>query len=421
MRNWASLIFLFFHFIASTQVEEARLRVHHLCSPELHGRGYVNGGDSLAAEYLANEFKELNLKPVKGSYFQSFRFWVNSFPDQMQVVVSGDTLEPGIDFIVDPASPSSNRSYEVVDLDSALFYSQESLAERLARLKYDLSPMFLFDVSALTGDTLRKLKQMAEQFTVYGPVAIQSGEKFTWSVATVQLKHPLIFLQPDLLKDGDQVAFQINAHIFPHVARNVIARIPGKRRLGKKIVFTAHYDHLGRMGNEVYFPGANDNASGTAMLFTIAEHFKKVKPKYDLIFIAFAGEEAGLIGSEYFVGNPLVKLKKIDFLVNLDIMGSGEDGITVVNATKHPEEFQQLIKINEEHSLLKQIKERGPAANSDHYWFSENGVPAIFIYTMGPNKHYHDVFDRYEELSFAAYNAITELIIQFTETRFLVR
>jgi aminopeptidase YwaD len=415
------LLFVFFLLhvsIAYSQVEEARKRVETLCSPEFHGRGYVNGGDSIAAEYLASEFNKLGIKPVKKSYFQAFQFWVNSFPGQMNMTVEGEPLQPGLDFIVDPSSPTCDKSYEVVKLDSITFYSPVELEKRLRNLQYSLSPMFLFDFSGLEGDTVRKLKQMAEQFSVYGPIAVQSDDKFTWSVSSHQLRNPLVNVTSGSLKDGDRVKFDIDANLSVHEARNVIARIPGRRPWSKKILFTAHYDHLGRMGKNIYFPGANDNASGTAMLFTMAEYFKDKKPKHELIFIAFAGEEAGLLGSEYFVVNPLIKLKKIDFLINLDIMGSGEDGVTVVNATKHPEEFKELQRINSEKGLLPTVKERGPAANSDHYWFTEKGVPAFFVYTMGPNKHYHDVHDRYEELSFAAYNAITTLIIEFTETRF---
>jgi len=70
-------------------------------------------------------------------------------------------------------------------------------------------------------------------------------------------------------------------------------------------------------------------------------------------------------------------------------------------------------EINREQQLLKVVKSRGPAANSDHYWFTEKGVPAFFIYTMGPNKNYHDIFDTYENLSFSEYDDITKLLVSF--------
>ncbi len=112
----------------------------------------------------------------------------------------------------------------------------------------------------------------------------------------------------------------------------------------------------------------------------------------------------------------MFELSDIKFLLNLDIMGSGEDGITVVNATLFPKQYEALVAINDQEKLLKQIKKRGPAANSDHYFFTEKGVPAFFIYTMGDNKHYHDVEDTYEALTFNEYLDITRLIATFVKS-----
>lgn len=171
------------------------------------------------------------------------------------------------------------------------------------------------------------------------------------------------------------------------------------------------------MGTEpkTYFPGANDNASGTAMLISMADYFVENTSEYNIVFIAFAGEEAGLVGSEYFVKNKSMNFSKIKFLINLDIMGSGEEGITAVNGRIHESEFNQLKAINDEKQYLSQVKSRGETANSDHYHFHVKGVPSFFIYTMGPNKNYHDVYDTYEELSFSAYDNIVKLIVDFVE------
>ena len=97
-------------------------------------------------------------------------------------------------------------------------------------------------------------------------------------------------------------------------------------------------------------------------------------------------------------------------------MGSGEEGITVVNATLFPKEMETLQKINVREQLLTQIKPRGPAANSDHYWFTQAGVPAFFVYTMGPNKNYHDIFDTYSNLSFQETNDLLKLLLEFVRT-----
>ena len=161
------------------------------------------------------------------------------------------------------------------------------------------------------------------------------------------------------------------------------------------IVFTAHYDHLGRMGKQAIFPGANDNASGTAMIIDLARYYAQPanRLKCSILFIAFAGEEAGLIGSKYYTENPLLPLEQIRFLINLDLMGNGEDGVMVVNGALHEPEFNILDSLNKSQQLVKELGKRGKARNSDHYYFSEKGVPAFFLYTQGGSKAYHDIYD----------------------------
>jgi Zn-dependent M28 family amino/carboxypeptidase len=171
------------------------------------------------------------------------------------------------------------------------------------------------------------------------------------------------------------------------------------------------------MGKETYFPGANDNASGVGMLLYLAQELSlKRDTNFNYVFIAFGAEEAGLVGSHYFVEHPLFDLKKIRFLLNTDIMGSGEEGITVVNATLFKPEFDRLTELNLEGNNLPQVKSRGPAANSDHYFFTEKGVPAFFVYTMGPNKHYHDIEDKAEALSYAAFEPLAQLLLGFMKS-----
>jgi len=273
-----------------------------------------------------------------------------------------------------------------------------------------------FDFRKLSSDTLRKINGLTREIAGIMPVIEVTDRKLTWSVSSEQLKYPLLQIQDSVFVFDEALTIEIEAEQLPdYRSNNVIGYLPGKRKWGKKVIYSAHYDHLGRMGEETYFPGANDNASGTAMLLSMANYFKKNPINRSIVFIAFAGEEAGLVGSKFFVQNPLVKLKKISFVLNLDIMGSGEEGITVVNATLFDTEFKELQKINQEQKLISQIKSRGPAANSDHYWFTQMNVPAFFIYTMGPNKNYHDIFDTYENLSFVEYQDLVALLCAFTK------
>jgi Zn-dependent M28 family amino/carboxypeptidase len=119
------------------------------------------------------------------------------------------------------------------------------------------------------------------------------------------------------------------------------------------------------------------------------------------------------MGSKYYTENPLVPLENIRFLTNLDLVGTGDDGITVVNASIHPIEFSKLKNINDAGKLFVNVKSRGKAANSDHYFFTEKGVPAFFIYTLGGIKAYHDIFDVSSTLPYTEFNDLFELIIKF--------
>ncbi len=103
------------------------------------------------------------------------------------------------------------------------------------------------------------------------------------------------------------------------------------------------------------------------------------------------------------------------FVTNVDLVGTGNEGITVVNATEFPKEFNLLNRINDSTKYLVKINARGKAANSDHYWFTEKGVPAFFIYTLGGIKAYHDVFDKAETLPLNKYNDLFKLIVNFNE------
>lgn len=404
--------------IQAEALKEGRRITKELCSETYFGRGYIKSGDSLAAMFLVKEFQKRGLEKFSSSFLQPFVFDVNTFPGKMEVKLGDNILKPGIDFLVDPASGSSNRILKYKYLARKDYQNPNFWSATLAEMKEDATyNAIVFDCSNLTKDTLNELKKVSRYFAEFFDVVLITEEKFTFSVENEQYNHSLFYIQSAVFEKNSIIETNIEAKLKKdHVANNVIAKIPAKGLLKKTIVFSAHYDHLGGMGSSTYFPGGNDNASGTSMLLVLADYFKQNPVDYNLVFIAFAGEEAGLIGSKYYVEHPLFKLKRIKFLLNLDIMGSGEDGVTVVNGSVFKTQFDQLLKINEEQHLLKEIKIRGKAANSDHYWFTENNVPAFFIYTMGENKHYHDVLDTYEALSFNEYIDLVTLISTFVKT-----
>jgi aminopeptidase YwaD len=422
MRNFL-LIFFLLPLFSFAQVEHGRETVKMLCSPEFQGRGYVNGGDSLAAEFIAKSLKDAGCHTFSQGIFQPFQFKVNTFPNRMALKLDDRDAVPGTEFVVDPGSGSRmGTNLLVLQISPEEIMNPKLLKDKIsaqndkeggrAKNKFGL----LIYLPDLKGDTLKKAQQLAHELTATFPVIEVMNSKFTWSVEQTQSNYPLFQVQHEVLDmtlGQWKMSFTVDAELVNHTARNIIAYAPAKKKSKKYIIFTAHYDHLGRMGQDAYFPGGNDNASGVAMLIELANYYAKNPIDVNVVFIAFAGEEVGLLGSHYYVNNPIFPLEKIHFLFNLDIMGSGEEGVTIVNATLFPNEFKVLEDINKEKNYVAKIGSRGPAANSDHYFFTQKGVPAFFMYTMGPNKHYHDVGDTYEQLSFSEFNDLFLLLKEF--------
>ncbi len=193
---------------------------------------------------------------------------------------------------------------------------------------------------------------------------------------------------------------------------NIYAFIPGTLYPDSFIVLSAHYDHLGNI-DTVYFPGANDNASGVAVLLEFMSHLKKNPLKYSVAFFFFTGEEIGLLGSKHYVEHPLFDLTRIKILLNMDLMGGGSDGMMVVNGKIFQKEYALLEEINKNKSFYLTIKSRGKAQNSDHYWFTEKGVKSFFIYTMGDIKAYHNIYDSADKLKFTNYEIFFQLITEW--------
>ena len=231
----------------------------------------------------------------------------------------------------------------------------------------------------------------------------------------MQNNFPVIEInRENLPKKLDNISVNIDAEYFPkYSTQNIIGYIEGET--DSCIVFSAHYDHLGLMGKETYFAGANDNGSGITMCLDIGREIsqQKSKPHYTIVFLFFSGEELGILGSHYYTENPIFPLNKIKILINLDMVGTGEDGITLVNGKIYPEEIKKLEQINEQGEYLSSIKTRMPAANSDHYFFHAAGVKSFFIYTRGAYKEYHNINDNSENIPLNEYEDLVRLLLEY--------
>lgn len=361
----------------SQDINYAKKTLKTLTSKELWGRGYTKDGMSKTADFIESQFKSFGLKPLSGnSYKQHFMFSVNTFPGQMDLSINGKKLIPGKDFIVGQASVGVIAKSDLEQRDSLTFLAAKNR------------------------------------------IVVVLQDKLTWSVAQKVNDYTEIFIKKSSLSEPPKsLAVNIENQFIPDfAASNICAVVKGTSKSDSVIVMTAHYDHLGGMGKDTYFPGANDNGSGVSFLLSLAKYYAANPQKYTIAFICFSGEEAGILGSKYFTENPLIPLDKIRFLINVDMVGTGETGATVVNATQYPKEFAALNKVNEEGKFLVKINPRGKAANSDHYFFTEKGIPAFFLYTQGGIAAYHDVFDKPETLPFTVYENLFKLFVGFNRT-----
>lgn len=396
--------------------EKARGYVNTLAGPDMHGRGYVKEGDKLASDWVAQQFDRIGLEKLKDQRFEPFTFAVNTFPDSVRVSIDGKPLVPGVDFLVDPASGLSVGEFNIVHLVVDDLLSPERKALTMGVVTGNAA--YLDFPPTTNRDTLGLYYAFEEEVARYAPIIRKAHGKLTWSVAEEHKRNAIVEVKPEFLTDSSRtIELRVRNTFIPrHPARNVFGVVEAKGGSKDWIIVSAHYDHLGHMGPDVLFPGANDNASGMSMLLCLAEEIKQHPLKKNVLFIAFAGEEAGLQGSRWCVTDRPIDFSHISMMVNLDLNGTGEEGITVVNSTAQQKFFDKLTEINKKDNLLVNVKPRSPACNSDHCPFVEKGVPAVFIYTMGGISAYHDVFDRPETLPLTEFDDLYRLLAAALKT-----
>jgi aminopeptidase YwaD len=422
---FCAVIFICCGSCFSQDLSYARKVVKKLASPAFKGRGYVQNGAAIAADYIAAAFKKAGLIPLNaGSYFQDFTIPVNTFPGKMELRLNNQLLHAGADYLIDASSPTIHGTYPVLSIRQQDLNSVEKLGLLLAKAK---GAFILIDMRPDTAESKTEKasiqaniqRLLGDESSGLKGLIIFSSEKLTWTTLTYQSARPLITINKQDLDPAsiNTVSLDVDAKFYPkYSTRNVAGMLKGSSISDSTIVISAHFDHLGMMGKAVYFPGANDNASGTAMLLSFVRYYAQHKPKYNTVFLAFSGEEIGLLGSKAFVEHPLIPLNKIKFLLNFDLAGTGEEGIKVVNGSIFKDKFETLVKLNNTYKLLPKIDIRGEACISDHCRFYAVGVPSFFIYTQGGIKAYHDIYDRSETLPLTAFENYFKLMVKFFDS-----
>ena len=385
--------------------------VDELSSSRFQGRGYVRDGVRKAGKYIAREFGKAGVDEVM---LQPYTLDINTFPGKMKLEADGRKLTPGADFVMREYSPGFKGSGSLYRIDT-LNYDADRIFEDLARPEN--AGCFVVCDFWFTYKHSKDFRRMESSdcanagmiYTWDGPL------KFYKAYGEKVVDKPVIWVGPDALRDARTIKGDID-HKFEkaYTCDNVIARVDGARH-DSCFVFTAHYDHLGKLGRGLYYPGANDNASGTAGLITLAEYYSAHKPEFDIWFVAVSGEEANLRGSTYFVENPLFPLSSIKYLINLDMIGDNNPVQYCEVSGEGLAGFALFESINASCGYFKALQRGELAANSDHYPFAKKGVPCIFFENESGDAFpfYHTYLDNMETIRLSTYEPLMELIKEF--------
>lgn len=199
---------------------------------------------------------------------------------------------------------------------------------------------------------------------------------------------------------------------------NVVGYVEGKKFKDKYIVVTAHYDHVGVQKGEIY-NGADDDASGTAALFALAEYFVKHKPLHTIIFAAFDGEESGLRGARAFVAAPPVAKEKIALNINMDMISRNDKNELYAAGTYHYPSLKPLLEKIAPKSKIKLLlghdrpeQQRDDWTNqSDHGAFHAARIPFIY-FGVEDHKDYHQPTDDFANINQEFYIRAVETILE---------
>lgn len=204
---------------------------------------------------------------------------------------------------------------------------------------------------------------------------------------------------------------------------NVAAYLPGET--DEHLVIGAHFDHLGLgqqsslapdLAGKAVHPGADDNASGTAGLLELAAYFAgRPKQKRGILFLAFSGEELGLIGSNYYVNHPLLPLEKAVAMINMDMIGRIQDGRVYVGGTGTGDSLKRMLEEAMAGSPLRfDFSDQGGYGSSDHFSFVNRQVPVLFFFS-GLHADYHKPTDTWEKINARAAAEMLEVVARVAE------
>lgn len=386
--------------------------IKEITSAKYQGRGYAIGGANKTGKYLEKEYRKVGVDEV---ILQSFTIDINTFCGKMEMWADGKKLKAGVDFSMREYSPGVHGQFPVYHVDTLNFDADKMYAD-LKKPEYANALVCCdFWFSYNRRKDFSPLQKNGECNNAGLLQTWTSPIKFYKAYGERVVEKPIIWVTPEAIKDVKNVRVNVdNQFLKDYELFNVIAKVEGMRH-DSCYVFTAHYDHLGNLGKKIFYAGANDNASGTAALVTLAAYYAKHKPPYDMYFLAFSGEDANLRGSEFFAEHPIVPLEQIRYLFNIDMIGDDNPIQYCEVSDEGTRGYQLFEQINNEKHYFKSLNKGELAANSDHYPFAKRHVPCIFLENQEGSAfpYYHTIYDNWQHAVFDSYEPVFRLVTDF--------
>lgn len=446
---------------------ELENHISYLASDQLEGRQTGTPGDSLAMEYIWKDLRENGLEPLSGDGYQRFQVLGKSEPgNNNHLSVNGRSLSLGKDFM--PMAFSGNNS-----LESEVIYAGYGLSISNDSIKwndYDNINVGGKWILVLRGDPdtdkvvsgflpfssdrdkamLAKDMGAAGVLMVSGPAfdpddvlePLSSGDhsvglpvfRIKREIADMILQNSgnsVEVLEKKLNSRNKTQGFSTGISVRgsseiitgTHSTRNVVMMLPGEDpELSKEyLIIGAHADHLGMGGassrkpdTTAIHPGADDNASGVGAMLELAEKFALTKGsnKRSLIFIAFSGEEMGLLGSKYFVENAGIDLSAVNAMINLDMLGRFQETNSLqVGGVGTAEGLKDLILSLTDTSFFRLSLSDEGYGPSDHSSFYGKNIPVLF-FTTGAHLDYHTPHDTHDRINYEGMIKVSDQIYE---------
>ena len=435
--------------------------VTELASKEYAGRLPGSDGFNLAATYVANKFKKYKIKSVeRDSFFQYFNVEHNHIksPLKLEFVDKKDKrkpYKPGSDFVCRGFTGQGVYTADVVFCGYGISlpkhkyddYAGVDVKGKVVMIFKEnpswkhiidwptIYPRYKAMIAASYGAVgvllvsapanSRNTKPIGSIAT--GPIAQHNNETTSMHISPEVAadllkpsKYTLKELQSIIDTTKKPFSLDLGTKVYTEVhteytnqkpTMNIIGVIQGNDPILKEeyLLIGAHLDHVGSQGDELYFPGANDNASGVAAVLQMAKLFSENKEhlKRSVVFILFSNEEQGLYGSWHYVKNPLFPLEKTVAMLNLDCIAHG-DSIQIGNGKSAPVLWQLAKDIDKRQQNLT-VERTWSGGGADATPFFDMNIPALYFVTTNSYTHLHLPTDKPETLNKNLFKNITQL------------